>query len=148
MDEIRVMLIDNNDIFREGIKRILEYEVSIHVIATGNEASDLGKMLQMLKPEILILDAEIIWNKQLHILEDIASRHPHTKPIVFSLGHLEDFVPEHLEMGVKGYMLKTMSRAGFIDAVKTVHAGNFYVHPVFSDELVKHYLRLQRGMGG
>lgn len=133
---------DSSNIFREGIKLILNSDRLIHVKATGNGNKNISEMLQTHEPNVLIVDKAIFDRNKIDIENEILKDYPHTKLAILSENTHDSFVMKALKIGVHGYLLRDMSGDSFIEAVKMIHVGLYYIHPKLSHFLVDELLKV------
>ncbi|MBO1002356.1 response regulator transcription factor [Pseudogracilibacillus auburnensis] len=136
-NKINVVVMDSSNIFREGIKLILNSDRLIHVKATGNGNKNISEMLQTHEPNVLIVGKAIFDRNKTDIENEILKDYPQTK---IAINIHDSFVMKALKIGIHGYLLRDMSEDSFIEAVKMIHVGLYYIHPKLSHFLVDEYL--------
>lgn len=124
----KIVCIDNNQIFRTGIKELLSSEKELNVIATG-VVEETTLILENHRPDILIIDIDMTSKKGQTLVQEISRQHPFTKIIIFSIQQKELYVTNAITHGAIGYILKDMSAQDMIKAVRIVAAGGSYIHP-------------------
>ncbi len=127
-NEIKIVLLDNLKLFREGLKQILESDLSIHVVADGNENERLYQLLHKYKPDILLIDEGIAQKKQLHDDLHILKNYPSTKMVFLTLNEKDTNSILDLTQKINGYLLKDMSAYDLIQAVKQIYAGYEFIY--------------------
>jgi two-component system, NarL family, invasion response regulator UvrY len=134
---IRILLADDHQLVREGIKRTLALEQDIALVG---EAPDLGTLLAQLartQPDILLLDLSLGASHELDALKSVRERHP-TLPVLVVSSHPESqFGVEALRLGAAGYICKSMTVDVIAKAVRKVHAGGRYVSETLSELLAQ-----------
>ena len=126
---IRILLADDHNLFRNGLRRILEGQADYEIVAeasTGLEAIDLAKEHQ---PDVAIVDIAM---KELNGIEATAQiiRHsPGTAVLILSMYSDERYVIRAVKAGARGYLLKDALEEGLIEAVQSVQAGQAYFSP-------------------
>lgn len=143
MEEIiNIVLIDHQQLFREGVKRVLQSESSFNVVASSDNYSVVSALLHSQRIDVLLVDVKILMENKQEIKEEILERSVGSKVIVLSTEGEENFVTEAVLLGVDGYLLKEMDIYTFINAVKAVHEGMSYIHPVITGPLIEGYRKL------
>ncbi|MED3759861.1 response regulator transcription factor [Peribacillus frigoritolerans] len=137
-----IVIIDDHQLFREGVKRILDFESSFDVIAEGDDGSEAMDLVETHKPDVVIMDINMPNMNGVEATKMLVSRYPETKVIILSIHDDENYVQHALKTGAQGYLLKEMDADALIDAVRVVAEGGSYLHPKVPHNLVKEYRRL------
>ncbi|WP_249871326.1 response regulator [Oceanobacillus saliphilus] len=142
--EIRIVLIDDHKLFREGVKRILEFEPSFNVVAEGDDGSVASKLVKENNPDVVLMDINMPEINGVQATSDLVRYFPNSKVIILSIHDDESYVTHALKTGAQGYLLKEMDSDSLIEAIKVVSEGGSYLHPKVTHNLVKEYRRLAR----
>lgn len=137
-----IVIIDDHQLFREGVKRILDFESSFDVVAEGDDGSEAMDLVETHKPAVVIMDINMPNMNGVEATKMLVSRYPETKVIILSIHDDENYVQHALKTGAQGYLLKEMDADALIDAVRVVAEGGSYLHPKVTHNLVKEYRRL------
>ncbi|AXN38767.1 response regulator [Peribacillus butanolivorans] len=137
-----IIIIDDHQLFREGVKRILDFESSFDVVAEGDDGSEAMDLVETHKPDVVIMDINMPNMNGVEATKMLVSRYPETKVIILSIHDDENYVQHALKTGAQGYLLKEMDADALIDAVRVVAEGGSYLHPKVTHNLVKEYRRL------
>lgn len=138
----RIVIIDDHQLFREGVKRILEFEPSFEVIAEGSDGNEAVEIVNEHDPDVVLMDINMPNVNGVEATRQLVDRFPDTKVIILSIHDDENYVSHALKTGAYGYLLKEMDADALIEAVKVVAAGGSYLHPRVTHNLVKEYRRL------
>jgi two-component system nitrate/nitrite response regulator NarL len=123
MKKIRILLIEDNKLLRDGIASILKKQLDMHVVtAVGNGENVLVKMGKVI-PNIILLDLGLRNQNSLQIVKLSKANFPETKIIVMDLIPLQTDVLEFVEAGVSGFILKDASIPEFLRTIRSVHLG-------------------------
>ena len=136
-NQIQVVLIDHYQIFREGVKKVLEKDSSINVIASSDDYSILDYVLKANQIDVVLLDAKIFIHNQEHVKNVIL--YSDVKIIVLGTDAEKGHVKEAIKAGVHGYLFKEMDMFAFVDAIKLIITGESYYHPNITSDLVNEY---------
>ena len=142
MNPIRVLLADDHNLFRQGLRRILEEQDGFEVVAeasTGLEAIDL---VRQHRPDVAIMDIAMRELNGIEATAQITRHNPEIAVLILSMYSDERYVIRAVKAGARGYLLKDALEEGLIQAVVEIHAGNAY----FSPEIAK-LLQEARGRG-
>ena len=142
-----IVIIDDHQLFREGVKRILDFESSFDVVAEGDDGSEAMDLVETHKPDVVIMDINMPNMNGVEATKMLVSRYPETKVIILSIHDDENYVQHALKTGAQGYLLKEMDADALIDAVRVVAEGGSYLHPKVTHNLVKEYRRLAADEG-
>ncbi|MFP3511500.1 response regulator transcription factor [Peribacillus sp. SIMBA_075] len=141
-----IIIIDDHQLFREGVKRILDFE-SFDVVAEGDDGSEAMDLVETHKPDVVIMDINMPNMNGVEATKMLVNRYPETKVIILSIHDDENYVQHALKTGAQGYLLKEMDAKGLINAVRVVAEGGSYLHPKVTHNLVKEYRRLAAEVG-
>ncbi|WP_409302899.1 response regulator [Peribacillus sp. SCS-155] len=137
-----IIIIDDHQLFREGVKRILDFESSFDVVAEGDDGSEAMALVEQYNPDVVIMDINMPNINGVEATKMLIDRYPETKVIILSIHDDENYVQHALKTGASGYLLKEMDADALIEAVKVVADGGSYLHPKVTHNLVREYRRL------
>jgi two-component system, NarL family, response regulator DegU len=138
----KIAIIDDHQLFREGVKRILEFEKSFQVIAEGDDGNEALKIVEEFHPDVVIMDINMPHVNGVEATGRLVEKYPDTKVIILSIHDDENYVTHALQTGARGYLLKEMDADTLIEAVRVVAEGGSYLHPKVTHSLVREYRRL------
>ncbi|RPF54349.1 response regulator [Aquisalibacillus elongatus] len=138
----RIALIDDHKLFREGVKRILEFEEGFEVVAEGNDGSEGVQIVNQTNPDIVIMDINMPGINGVEATRELIEQFEDLRVIILSIHDDESYVTHALQSGALGYMLKEMDTDELVNAIKIVSEGGSYVHPKVTHNLVRDYHRL------
>ena len=127
MNLIRVVIADDHELIREGIRKIIRPQKDIQIVA---DAADLAQTLRVtseLAPDMVILDISLPECDGLEGLEELRRRFPQIPVLILSMYAEERFAIRALKAGASGYITKAMAAEELIKAIKKVMAGGTYV---------------------
>lgn len=142
MSKIKIVIVDDHQLFREGVKRILDFEDSFEVIAEGDDGSEVAHLYEEYKPDVILMDINMPRMNGIEATEDLMKMHPEAKIIILSIHDDGSYVTHALKTGALGYMLKEMDAEAIVEAIKVVSAGGSYLHPKVTHNLVEEFRRL------
>lgn len=138
----RIAIIDDHQLFREGVKRILDFEPSFEVVAEGDDGDEATRIVDEHKPDVVIMDINMPNVNGVEATKQLVEANPETKVIILSIHDDENYVTHALKTGARGYLLKEMDADTLIEAVKVVADGGSYLHPKVTHNLVNEFRRL------
>ena len=142
---IRVILADDHQILREGLRALLESENNIEVIAEAENGREAVSLVKKLSPDVVLIDVAMPDMNGVDATLKISKLAPDSLVLALS-GHSDGFyVKGMLEAGAKGYLLKDVASQELITAINTISKGQIYVSPSVTDTLVVDYLQRVKG---
>ena len=141
----KIVIIDDHQLFREGVKRILEFEKSFQVVAEGDDGSQALDLIEEHQPDVVIMDINMPHVNGVEATGMITEKYQDAKVIILSIHDDENYVMHALQTGARGYLLKEMDADALIEAVKVVADGGSYLHARVTHNLVNEYRRLACG---
>jgi two-component system, NarL family, response regulator DegU len=138
----KIAIIDDHQLFREGVKRILDFEPNFEVVAEGDDGSEVLDLVETYHPDVIIMDINMPKINGVEATRELIDHYPDSKVLILSIHDDENYVTHALKTGATGYLLKEMDADALIDAVKVVADGGSYLHPKITHNLVKEYRRL------
>ncbi|QQK77915.1 response regulator transcription factor [Salicibibacter cibarius] len=140
--QIKLILIDDHKLFREGVKRILEMEDQLEIVAEGDDGNEATRLAAQHRPDVVLMDINMPGVNGVEATRNLVERFPDVKVLILSIHDDEAYVTHVLKTGAAGYLLKEMDADALIEAVKVVGAGGAYIHPKVTHNLIKEYRRL------
>ena len=139
MKKIAVFLVDDHEIFRNGLKQLINNELDMEVSGEASTGEDAIEMIQKMPVDVIIMDIRMPGIGGLDTGKSVLRNDNKTKLLFFSLFDNPDYVLTALDMGASGYILKDTSNKIFLHAIRTVHSGHFYFIGDVTDTLVRRY---------
>ena len=137
---IRVLLVDDQELFRAGLRVILDSQPDIVVVGEAGDGVEALRQVDALAPDLVLMDVRmpemdgIEATRQIFNEGRVARRETPVRVVVLTTFALDDRAAQAIRWGASGFLLKTCTPAQLHDAVRTVHAGNAVLAP---DELVR-----------
>jgi two-component system response regulator NreC len=126
---ITVVLADDHELVRDGIRMVLEAESDIEVVAQAADAESAARYVLGHRPSILILDLSMPGRPSLELMPQIAESSPETAVIVVTMQNEPAFAKQALQSGAQGFVVKQSAAAELVQAVRSVLAGETYINP-------------------
>ncbi|WP_066065428.1 response regulator [Neobacillus soli] len=142
----KIVIIDDHQLFREGVKRILEFEKTFQVVAEGDDGCEALRLVEEFRPDVVIMDINMPQKNGVEATRELVEKYPTTKIIILSIHDDENYVTHALKTGASGYLLKEMDADALIEAVRVVAEGGSYLHPKVTHNLVNEYRKLAAGV--
>lgn len=138
----KIIIVDDHQLFREGVKRILDFENSFDVVAEGEDGVETIRLYEEYSPDVVLMDINMPQMNGVEATELLIEKYPDAKVIMLSIHDDESYVSHALKSGALGYMLKEMDADEIVSAIKIVANGGSYLHPKVTRNLVAEYRRL------
>ncbi|WP_106588126.1 response regulator [Salsuginibacillus halophilus] len=142
---VRLVLIDDHKLFREGVKRILDMEPGFEIVAEGDDGDEAAALAAEYQPDVVLMDINMPNTNGVEATRELIARFPEIRVLILSIHDDESYVTHVLKTGAAGYLLKEMDADALIEAVKVVSSGGAYIHPKVTHNLIKEYRRLANG---
>lgn len=134
-DNIRVVLIDDHSLLREGVAYTLNNDPDIEVVGDGANADDALRLASDLLPDIILLDISMP-GSGINAVKAISSVCPVVKIAMLTVSEHHEDVLTSIQYGAQGYILKGISGPALIEVIKGLHNGNPYVSPGLASKLL------------
>lgn len=137
MSKIRVLLIEDNRLLRDGIKAMLNEQEDIKAVSsTGN--GDAFEKAEKYKPHVVLLDLGLRSQSSLKVVEHIKKKFPTTEIVVMDLIPVHSEIVEFVKAGVSGFILKDATLNDFLHTIRSVVKGAKVLPPSLTDSLFSH----------
>ncbi len=135
MNVIRVAVVDDHPLFREGVVHMLKRVDGIEVVAEGATAADAVRIAHERAPNVMLLDLSIAGGG-IEAAQNVACVSPDTQVIMLTVSEDEEHVASALRVGVRGYILKGSNGSELVRVVQAIANGNSYVAPNLAARLL------------
>ena len=143
-ESIRVLVVDDHTLFRQGIVALLDSQPDIVVVGQASEAQGAMAATLRLLPDLLLMDVTMPGINGLDAAGEIKSRCPGVQVLILTIHDREDYLYRALRAGASGYVLKGADIHDLLAAVRTAYRGEIYLYPSLAKKLVGEYLRQAR----
>lgn len=132
---LRIVVVDDHPLFREGVVQTLEREPDFEVVGTGASASDAILLTRDKMPNIVLLDVSM-QGGGLTAAREISSAAPEVQTVFLTVSEDVRTVEAALSAGVRGYILKGIGGADLVRSIRSIAAGATYITPDFAARLI------------
>jgi two-component system, NarL family, response regulator NreC len=133
---ITIVIADDHAVVRGGLRRLLEAEDDLHVVAEAGDVDETKEQVAQHRPRILLLDLHMPGGGSLHALRAIRDASPETGILVLTMQDDPGYAREAMLRGARGYLLKEAEETDLLQAVRTVAAGSTYLQPELGARLL------------
>ena len=147
MPQIKVMIVDDHHLVREGLKAVLDQGNDIKVVGEAATAEDALQTVEKSDPDVILMDISMPGMGGIKATKLIRDRYPDVKVVILTMLDQEGYVYEAVKAGATGYMLKSTSSDELLRAIKTVYDGKALLHPEATAQLLKEFAKLAVNRG-
>lgn len=137
MRSIKVLIVDDHKIFRDGLKLLFNKFPFVEVIGEAADGEEFLRLVEKKNPDIIFMDISMPLMDGIEATEKALMKYPDMKIIVLTTFKDDDYIEQMLLAGVEGYMLKNSDLSDFENAIKRVFTGGNF----FSEEILAHLMR-------
>ncbi|MFY7826783.1 MAG: response regulator [Flectobacillus sp.] len=140
MNPIKVLLADDHDVVRKGMKMLLEDEEGILVIGEAADGAEAIDKVKILMPDVVILDLTMPKMTGIEAAAVISQEYPSVKILIFSMHNNREYIINSVENGASGYLLKDTGKDELLRALTVVSEGRKYFPPEISEVIIDELL--------
>ena len=134
---IRIVIVDDHSVVRQGIKSLLSEELVIDVVGEAADGVNALRLIQNCQPDVILLDIRLGRESGLDVLTEIKAVQPDAKVLMLTSFDDEEYVMQALELGAMGYMLKQASDELLINGICAVYDGQHMLSPAVTGQVVR-----------
>jgi DNA-binding NarL/FixJ family response regulator len=139
MATIRIILTEDHQILRDGIKALIASE-NIEIAGEASTGSELWKLLETSQPDIILMDISLPDTSGIELTRIISEKYPLVKVLILSMFTDESFINQAIKAGAKGYLHKNTTREEMLLAIDTVYSGSDFYSDTVSKIIMKSYI--------
>jgi DNA-binding NarL/FixJ family response regulator len=144
---IRVLLADDHNIVREGLRRIIEESGDLQVVAEAGDGREVLGLLKERTPDVAVIDISMPDLDGLEVIGRIRAEHPSLPVLILTMHEEEQYVIRAIGAGAMGYVTKRSASEELVEAIRKVHAGGRYLTESAAESLAVRLARGQEGLG-
>ena len=138
-EKIRVIIVDDHTLFREGLAELLEHYGTIHVCGITGDPNLVRQLLKEHQPDVVLLDLHLPPTDGITLMQQLRADGFALPILILTLSEAEDDLARALRAGANGYLLKSMEPDEVVDAIQRAQRGETVVAPAMTAKLVKLY---------
>ena len=147
MRKIRVLLADDHQLMRSGIRLMLGREADLSVVGEAGDGREAVALAKSLRPDVVVMDIGMANLNGIEAAQQMTGDRPEIAVVMLSMHSDESYVLRALKAGARGYLLKDSAEADLIKAVHAVAGGKSFFSPAVSKVLLDDYVRKLRRSG-
>ncbi|KRB75764.1 response regulator transcription factor [Noviherbaspirillum sp. Root189] len=126
---IRIVISDDHELIREGIKKIIRASKDMRILGAAADMAETSQLVAQHAPDIVILDISLLGQDDLEGLTVLRQQFPNVPILILSMYPEERFAIRALNIGASGYITKTMAAEELIKAIRKIMSGGTYISP-------------------
>jgi len=147
MRKIRILLADDHQLMRSGVRLMLERESDLAVVGEAPDGREAVSLAKTLKPDVAVMDIGMPNLNGIEAAHQMTQENPALAIVIVSMHSDESYVLRALKAGARGYLLKDSAEADLIKAVHVVYGGKSFFSPAVSKVLLDDYVRKLKRSG-
>lgn len=140
MANIRVALVDDHQLVRDGLKSILSSIGDVEVVGEASDGHAAIKLCASLGVDVVIMDIAMSGLNGLDATKRITEKHPQINVLILSMYDSEEYIARAMQHGARGYLLKNAQPQEFEDAIRKVASGAVYLSPEIGEQMRRHLI--------
>ena len=132
---IRILLVDDHSVVRQGLRLFLKYEPELEVVGEAADGAEALRLARELKPDVVLMDVKMPGIGGLEATRKLMRSHPDMKVVAVTVCEEDPFPTRLLQAGAAGYMTKGAGLAEMVQAIRLVFAGQRYISPQIAQQL-------------
>ena len=141
-DQIRVLLVDDQRLMREGLRILLELETDLEIVGEATNGEEALRAYAEVEPDVVLMDVRMPGMDGVEATWRLRERWPSARVIILTTFDDDEYVFEGLRAGARGYLLKDVSGHDLAEAVRTVAAGGALIEPSVARRVVAEFARM------
>ena len=141
-DAVRILLVDDQRLMREGLHTLLEMEPGLHVAGEASQGQEALELYARLRPDVVLMDVRMPIMDGVEATRQLMSRWPTCRVIILTTFDDDEYVFDGLRAGALGYLLKDVSIQELAEAIRTVMGGGVLIEPSVARKVVAEFARM------
>ena len=129
MKKIKVLIVDDHSLIREGLRRLLELEKDIDVTGQASNGREAVEMALSLKPDVILMDINMPIKNGLEAIKELRAINCRSRIVMITIHGHQEYLLEAIRLGAAGYVMKDAEVDRILEAIRSVHAGKTYIQP-------------------
>lgn len=143
-ENIRVVLVDDHDLIRRGIRTMLESEPGLEVVGEASDGTKVSQLVEETFPDVVVIDVVMPQKDGIEATAEIKDRFPNVGVVVLSGHDEQQFIFDALKAGASGYLLKTADLEEVVSTVRAVAAGQAKIDPEVAAKVLSEFQSYQQ----
>lgn len=141
MAKIKVLVVDDHAIVREGVRMILAREADIDVVGEAGDGAEALQHVERLRPHVVVMDISMPGMGGIEATQVVRTKYPGVQVLALTMHEDESYVFQLLRAGAAGYVLKRAAAQDLVQAVRAAARGEAFLYPSVARKVVEDYLK-------
>lgn len=144
MEKIKVLIVDDHQIVREGLSSVLKFENDIEIVGEAVDGRDAIEKFEKLNPHLILMDMQMPGMSGVQAIQRIKEKNPEVKIIILTVYEDEEFIYEGIKAGARGYLLKDVTSEKLSETIRKVNRGESLIEPILATKVLDKFSELAR----
>jgi two-component system, NarL family, response regulator DegU len=141
MDRIKVLLVEDQTLMRQGLKTILELESGTTVVGEAADGESGVRLALELRPDVILMDVQLPGMSGVDATAAICAAWPAARVIILTTFDRDDYVYQGVRAGAMGFLLKDTPAENLVQTIQKVHAGELFIQPEIASRTLRELVR-------
>lgn len=141
MTLIRLLLVEDQTLMRQGLKTILDLEPGLRVVGEAADGENGVQLALELKPDVVLMDVQMPGINGVQATAELVRQWPQAKVIILTTFDRDDFVYQGVRAGALGYLLKDTPAERLVETIRRVYAGEVFIQPEIASRALREIMR-------
>jgi len=141
MDTIKVLLVEDQTLMRQGLKTILELESGTTVVGEAADGESGVRLALELRPDVILMDVQLPGMSGVDATAAICAAWPAARVIILTTFDRDDYVYQGVRAGAMGFLLKDTPAENLVQTIQKVHAGEIFIQPEIASRTLRELVR-------
>lgn len=137
MKKIKVIVVDDHSLIREGLTKLLELEKDIEVVGQASNGDEAIDLINSISPDVMLIDINMPVKNGFETMSALKNLEHGTKIIVITIHDRHEYLLEAIRLGAAGFVMKDAEVSSILEAIRTTFAGKTYIQPSISNTIIK-----------
>jgi len=142
---IRILIVDDHPVFRQGLRQILQQNKDFDIVADCSSVEQALVEVRKQHPDVLLLDISMPGLNGIDMTRQICSEHPQVHVAILSMHNQESYILQALDAGAMAYVLKGSEIDSIIEAIRCASRGEYFLCPQIRGDIIARFLSERRG---
>lgn len=147
MNKVKVLIVDDHQVVREGIVAILSTKKDIEVVGSAKDGVEAVEKTRELLPDVVLMDISMPRMNGVEATRLIKREHPHIGVVVLTMYAEEEYIFDLVKSGATGYLLKDSDSGQIVKAIRAISDGESLIHPSVASKILNEFSLLAEGKG-
>ena len=141
MDKIRILVVDDHAVLRDGIRALLSTHEDIEIVGEASEGKEALAKVRELVPDVVVMDIAMVGMDGLEATRRIRKKNPEVKVLVLTQHDNREYILSAVKAGAAGYVPKRALGSDLVSAIRAVRKGGSFLYPSAAAAVIEDYLR-------